>query len=84
MLCTWIQRKSDELQKRRNADMTDDAAVSSYSWQHFKKAYCHTVEIETECRNNKGKCGGKSEKHFPSMQRCSDKYEFKMNTALLH
>lgn len=43
--------------------MTDDAALSSYSWQPFKKAYCHTIKKETECRNNKGKCGGKSEKH---------------------
>lgn len=44
--------------------MTDDAALSSYSWQPFKKAYCHTVKKETESRNNKGKCGGKSEKHI--------------------
>lgn len=40
--------------------MTDDAALSSYSWQPFKKAYCHTVKKETECRNNKGNCGGKN------------------------
>jgi len=43
--------------------MTDDAALSSYSWQPFKKAYCHTVKKETDCRNNKGKCGGKVKKN---------------------
>lgn len=43
VLCTWILRKPDELQKWPNADMTDDAAVRQLFMAAFQESilsYC--------------------------------------------